>query len=121
MTTRVRWTRPPSVLRHALRQYGDRVLVAVNAVAGRIATVMQNDARRNAPWTDRTGNARIGLFGATERDMAQRLVTIYLSHGPGLDYPKWLELAHGGRYAILARTIEQHLPQIRADLDAIFR
>lgn len=121
MTTRVRWVRPPSVLARAIRQYGDRVIVAVDAVAGRIATVMQNDARQNAPWTDRTGNARSGLFGTAERDMAQRLVTIYLSHGPGLDYTKWLELAHGGRYAVIAKTLEKHLPQIKADLDAIFR
>jgi hypothetical protein len=90
-------------------------------VAGRIATVMQNDARTNAPWTDRTSNARTGLFGIAERDVARRLIVIYLSHGVDIDYGKWLELAHGGKYAIIMPTIEAHLPDVYADLQAIFR
>ena len=97
------------------------MVVAVTAVAGRIATLMQNDARAHAPWTDRTGNARSGLFGAAERDIAQRLVVIYLSHGPDIEYGKWLELANGGRYAIIMKTIGAHLPELKAELDAIFR
>lgn len=119
--TGVRWVRPPDHLARAVALYGERVLQAVGMVAERIATVMQNDARQSAPWTDRTGNARSGLFGAAERDVAQKMVVIYLSHGPDIDYGKWLELAHGGRYAILLKTLEKHLPQIKAELDAIFR
>jgi hypothetical protein len=100
--------------------YGDRVLVAVTAVAGRIATIMQNSARGNAPWTDRTSNARTGLFGTAERDAAQQLVTIYLSHGADIDYGKWLELANAGKYAVIMPTIEAYLPELRAELDALF-
>jgi hypothetical protein len=116
----IRWVRPPDQLAKAIEQYGDRVLVAVTAVAGRIATLMQNDARANAPWTDRTGNARTGLFGTAERDVARSLVTIYLSHGADLDYGIWLELANAGRYAVIERTIEAHLPELRAELEALF-
>jgi hypothetical protein len=116
----IRWVRPPDQLAKAIEQYGDRVLVAVTAVAGRIATLMQNDARANAPWTDRTGNARTGLFGTAERDVARSLVTIYLSHGADIDYGKWLELANAGRYAVIERTIEAHLPELRAELEALF-
>ncbi len=112
--------RPPEGLARAIEQYGNKVLVAVQAVAGRVATAMQNDARANASWTDRTGNARSGLFGVATRDMAQKLVIIYLSHGPDLDYPLWLELANGGKYSIIMKTVEAHLPELKADLDAIF-
>ncbi|GIV73541.1 hypothetical protein [Caldilinea sp.] len=119
--TGIRWVRPPDTLARAVERYGDRVLTAVQVVAERMATVLQNDARANAPWTDRTGNARSGLFGTSERDLARRLVVIYLSHGPDIDYGKWLELAHGGRYSIVMKTIEAHLPELKADLDAIFR
>lgn len=118
--TGIRWIRPPEALAKAIEQYGDKVLVAVQAVAGRIAAEMQNDARANAPWTDRTGNARSGLFGTAERDAAQKLVVIYLSHGPDLDYGVWLELAHGGNFQIIMPTVERHLPAIKADLQAIF-
>jgi hypothetical protein len=118
--SRIRWVKPPEGLARAIEMYGDRVLVAVTAVAGRIATAMQNDARSGAPWTDRTGNARTGLFGTAERDVARKLVVIYLSHGADIDYGKWLELAHGGKYAIIMPTIEAHLPDVYADLQAIF-
>lgn len=121
MSGSIRWVSPPDELARAIEQYGDRVLVAVTAVAGRLATVMQNDARANAPWTDRTGNARTGLFGTAERDAARKLVVIYLSHGADIDYGKWLELAHGGKYAVIMPTIEAHLPDVYADLQAIFR
>jgi hypothetical protein len=119
--TGIRWIQPPTVLARAIEQYGDRVLVAVQAVAGRIATAMQNDARTQAPWTDRTGNARSGLFGVATRDAAAKLVIVYLSHGPTIDYGLWLELAHGGNFQIVMPVVERHLPAIKADLQTIFR
>ena len=119
--TGIHWVTPPSALATAIERYGERVLVAVTAVAGRIASAMEAEAKATAPWTDRTGNARSGLFGTAERDAAQKLVVIYLSHGPDIDYGIWLELAHGGRFAVVAPVIERMLPQIRADLQAIFQ
>lgn len=116
----IRWVTPPSALADAVERYGERVLVAVTAVAQRIAAIMQDDARQNAPWTDRTGNARSGLFGTAERDVAQKMVVLYLSHGVGLDYTVWLELANEGRYAVIMRTIEAHLPELRDELQGIF-
>lgn len=104
----VRWTRPPSELAAAIERYGDRVLQTVAAIAQYVATEMQNDAKANASWTDRTGNARTGLFGTSEADFAGHVVTIYLSHGVGLDYGRWLELANSGRYAIIMRTMQNH-------------
>lgn len=117
-TSGIRWIRPPSRLAEAIERYGERVLVAVAAVAGRMATIMQNSAKSNAPWTDRTGNARSGLFGTVET--AQNMVILYLSHGQMIDYGIWLELAHGGRYAIIMRTMESHLPELKQMLDDIF-
>lgn len=114
----IRWIQPPAQLATAVEQYGERVLTAVAAVAGRMATIMQNSARSQAPWTDRTGNARSGLFGTTE--LAQKMVILYLSHSAALDYGIWLELANGGRYAIIMRTMEAHLPELREMLDEIF-
>lgn len=117
----IRWVRPPDQLAAAIELYGDRVLTAVQAVAQYIATNMQNSAQHNAPWTDRTGNARSGIFGTAERDAARRVVVIYLSHSASLDYPIWLELGHGGRYAIIMQTVEAHLPELKSLLDGIFR
>lgn len=117
----IRWVRPPDQLARAIEQYGDRVVRAVEAVAQYIATTMQNSAKHNAPWTDRTGNARSGLFGTAERDAARKIVTIYLSHGATVEYGIYLELANSGRYAIIMRTMESHLPELKRMLDGILR
>lgn len=113
--TGIRWVRPPSELATAVERYGDRVLRAVASIAQYAATQMQNDAKANATWTDRTGNARTGLFGTSEADFAAKVVTIYLSHGATIDYGVYLELGGGsdgspgsGRYAIIMRTMQAH-------------
>jgi len=106
--TGVRWERPPSELATAIERYGDRVIRTVAAIAQYSATQMQNDAKANASWTDRTGNARTGLFGTSEADFAEKVVTIYLSHGAVIDYGVWLELANSGRYAVIMRTMQNH-------------
>ena len=117
----VRWETPPSALAQAVERYGDRVLTAVAAVAQYAATQMQNDAKANAPWTDRTGNARTGLFGTSEADFARKVVTIYLSQGTAIDYGIWLELANSGRYAVVMRTMEAHYQDLMDMLKEIFQ
>jgi hypothetical protein len=112
ITSGLVWTRPPSELAKAVEQYGEKVLVAVAAVAQYVATEMQNDAKQNAPWTDRTGNARAGLFGTAEADFARKVVVLYLSHGATLNYGVFLELAHGGKYAIIMRTMQSHYNEL---------
>ena len=116
----IRWTTPPSELATAVERYGDRVLVAVAAVAQRVATEMQNQAKADAPWTDRTGNARTGIFGTSEADFGARVVTIYLSHGATIDYGIWLELANSGNYAVIMRTMEGHYESLMQMLREIF-
>jgi hypothetical protein len=117
----VRWETPPSALAQAVERYGDRVLTAVAAVAQYAATQMQNDAKANAPWTDRTANARTGLFGTSEADFARHVVTIYLSHGATIEYGIWLELANSGRHAVVMKTMEAHYGDLMSMLNEIFR
>lgn len=116
----IRWRTPPSELAKALDQYGDRVLTAIAAVAQYVATQMQDSAKANATWEDRTGNARTGLFGTSEADFAQHIVTIYLSHSATIDYGIWLELANEGRYSIVMQTMEAHYDQLMSMLREVF-
>ena len=116
----IRWTTPPSELATAVERYGDRVLTAVAAVAQYVATQMQNQAKADAPWTDRTGNARTGIFGTSEADFGARVVTIYLSHGATIDYGIWLELAHSGTYGVIMRTMESHYDSLMDLLREVF-
>jgi hypothetical protein len=58
--------------------------------------------KANAPWSDRTGEARAGLDYSIDEAGAD--TTIYLFHS--VSYGKWLEIRWNGRYAIILPTIE---------------
>jgi hypothetical protein len=142
----IQWVTPPSELADAIRQYGNRALVATHAVSAHVGAQMQNSARENAPWHDRTGNARGGLFFAVDgfnlhpvlgetkpkepeafrRDAAISIgqggddQTIVVILGHTMSYGEYLELAHGGAYAIIMPTIEQYIPVLEAALKKLY-
>lgn len=90
-----------SGLTTGLMTFEDRLDAAVHMFADTAAQKLQGDARDNAKWTDRTGDARRRLTATTEKvpDGYQ----IKLAHG--VDYGMALELAHQMRYAIIEPTI----------------
>lgn len=91
------------------REYLERKKAGLNALLLNWAGAMEGYAKSHAPWTDRTGHARQSLHGDVDTD-DDRFV-LYLSHG--VEYGIWLELAHGGNYAIVRPTVEAHLSRIR--------
>lgn len=106
------WQRPPSALADDVLAYLARIERAALRAAERMAEILQAAAQAGAPWADRTGDARRGLFGAAE--LAGQLITIYLSHGA--DEPRMksiaLELANAERYAVIWPTISAHMDEI---------
>lgn len=58
-------------------------------------------AKTNAKWTDRTSNARNGLFARAERDRPNYRIIV----GHAVPYGIWLETRWSGRYAILEPTV----------------
>jgi len=79
--------------------------VAIN----RVAPMMENYAKQNAPWTDRTGEARRQLAAKYTRT-DESTFTVTLSHG--VHYGYWLEYKDSGRYAILRPTLNTLFPDI---------
>lgn len=67
-------------------------------------------ARQNAPWTDRTGNARNGLNVRVENSRSG--VQMIVAHG--VPYGIWLEVRWSGRYQIIRRTVDEMGPQVMA-------
>jgi hypothetical protein len=66
-------------------------------------------ARQNAPWTDRTGNARNGLRAVHEKTpMVEHRLIVFHS----MPYGLWLEIRWSGRYAIIAPTLHWTAPQL---------
>jgi len=127
-----KWVKRPRHLAQQIERYGEKILIAVHAVAVYVGTQMQDQARNSAPWQDRTGNARSGIFfavdgfglqtvvgqvtaaalsqvkgrAATVAGAKDRLVIVL---GHTVYYGKYLELAHGGRYAVVMATVEQNI------------
>jgi hypothetical protein len=120
-----------------MRNYGNAVKLAELRVAQYWSAVIEPDARSQAPWTDRTGNARMALraytnenppgkFGAADadeypnpNDLARDVVALYLSHG--MNYGLYLETRFQGKYAIILPTLQRYYPRIAAMLKDIFK
>ncbi len=81
---------------------------AIGLYADTAAKKMESDAKREAPWIDRTGNARNSIQGdfGWEGDKCK----IVLSGN--MDYSVYLELAHEKKYAILEPTIQKNAPEV---------
>lgn len=134
-----RWVSSPQDLAHDVDRFGHRVIQAVRVVADYHAAQMQNNARRDAPWLDRTGMARKGLFaGATGGGLPDLighsdaladcvpdeavegrddLIIIVLGHT--MSYGQYLELAMAGTYAIIMPTIEWEIDEIQISITGL--
>lgn len=75
---------------------------AIRVYAEQGALQLQNFARENRKWTDRTGQARQRLHGYVGNIPEGYRIT--LAHG--VDYGLWLELANEKRFAIIPQAIE---------------
>jgi len=92
-----------------LRDWGGRKKAAVVALAQNWAGNLEQEAKDNAPWQDRTGNARNGLKGEVVL-VGRNVVKITLAHS--VEYGVFLELANDGKYAILKPTLDAAVPEI---------
>lgn len=64
---------------------------------------MENTAKSQAPWTDRTGNARNSITGS---GVEKENETLRIGLAIGVEYGKYLELCNFGKYRIVWPTIE---------------
>jgi hypothetical protein len=100
-------------LRVSAAQLGPRLNRAISGYMLANSQRVQNYARSNAPWTDRTGNARQGLFATYSGDGEGRHA-IDLFHS--VPYGIWLEVRFAGRFSIIRPTIEAEGHRIMAGL-----
>lgn len=77
----------------------------------------QDHMQENAPWTDRTGNARQGLKARPESRAWQ--YSIILAHT--MPYGIYLETRWGGKYAIILPTIKTMGREVMAGAREILR
>lgn len=82
----------------------DKVIRTLEDLASEIKAYAQD----NAPWTDRTGEARAGLDTSVDREGDD--VVLELFHT--VDYGQWLETIQSGRFAIIMPTLEVYADQV---------
>lgn len=68
-------------------------------------------ARANAPWADRTGDARNGLQVDVYTEGNSVILDLYHT----IDYGLWLEVIQNGAFAIIMPTLENFAPLVFAD------
>jgi hypothetical protein len=99
----------------ALQELLPRVDAAVDFVFDRYEAEFETKMRQGASWTDRTGNARSGLFAQHDKEpMVQHTLTLY----GAMPYSIWLEVRWSGKYAIIGPTMLDLAPQMAADIAA---
>lgn len=93
------WT--SDTLTPGLRMAPEKFHLRMAAVMEYEANEAQDYMRINAPWTDRTGNARQGLFGRAFRDAKRHVIVLYHT----MPYGIWLEVKQSGQYAIIVPSL----------------
>jgi len=137
------WVVSPKVIADGLEDYGQKALIAIQAVANYWGQSNQDEARQEVPWEDRTGNARGGIFFAVDgfglspltgdvkpeakAEMSDVTVesgdanTLIITLGHTVFYGKFLELSNGGRFAIIMSTLERNLPKLERMVQDVFK
>lgn len=143
MQSGFQWVVSPKVIAKGLDDYGEKALVAIQAAANYWGQSIQDEARQNAVWEDRTGNARGGLFFAVDgfglssitgevTSEAKSLMsdvtiesgskdTLIITLGHSVFYGKFLEISNGGKYAIVMSTIEKNLANLERMVQEVFQ
>ena len=144
MNSGFQWVVAPSEqLIPAIEKYGKDVLVAVQAVANYWGQSIQDQARVEAPWEDRTSNARGGIFFAVDgfgltpltgevspeskSEMSDVAIesgdanTLLITLGHTVFYGKFLETTNGEVYAIIMSTIEKNLSSLERMIQDVLK
>lgn len=86
-----------------LEKFPERLRHALGEIVKFEAARAEAFAKQNAPWTDRTGNARAGLRAESEEDGDTFRITVFHS----VPYGYWLEVIQEGRFGIIPRTLRE--------------
>lgn len=98
-----------------MQAWEQRLRASLKALGDQYGSQMEAHAKPNAPWTDRTGHARGGLFGEA-KEFADKLRT-RISHTE--EYGVYLELCNSGKYAILEPTAKKFAPDFFRDAERV--
>lgn len=97
-------------LESGLTSYSQRAQDIPYEICRFFAPQVEAEAKQNAEWIDRTGNARQSLR-AQALEIKAGAAALLLIHG--MPYGRYLELSFQGRYAIIGPTLESYYPRVK--------
>ncbi len=100
-----------------LNKAGLKASGAIQAYFNSKTSEFEEYMKANAPWTDRTGDARRGLKATVSWSKAGYVSTMELSHS--VYYGVYLELSMEKRFAIIEPTVRVKGPDLMSGVGAI--
>lgn len=94
-----------------------KVKAAIGLYAQTAALKLEREAKSNAPWQDRTTNARNSIQGNSGWEGSQAIIRL----SGNMSYSVYLELAHGKRYAVLIPTIRKNAASVIKGYEKVVR
>lgn len=111
------WVVPPErAFVQGYAEYAQRLELAIHQLALRFSAEIETWMKVNAPWMDQTGNLRQSLYSTVKAVLGQMIV---ITFDYGLDYGVFLELAHQGRFAIIAPALDHFGPLFLAAMQRL--
>lgn len=95
----------------------NKIRAAIALYGQSAALKMESAAKNNAPWTDRTSNARNSIQG--QFSMLGNTARITISGNT--DYFVFLELANEKRWAVLSPTLESYAADVIAGYQKVVK
>jgi len=109
----IRWS--PNTLGPGMAGFSARLTTVLKGFFEYQETHVQDYMRSNAPWTDRTGNARQGLFAKAFQDGDNHGIVCYHT----MPYGIWLEVKNEGQYSIIVPTIQAEGRRIMSQMNKL--
>ena len=115
------WQKSPEVAFAELWDaYADAIDKGVAEIMDAFRPRVETYMKSNAPWKDRSGNARQALWAEMER-IVRVMIAINFGQGHGIEYGVYLEFKNAGRYAIVNPTLDYFAPKIWAAIQRMLR
>ncbi len=112
------WDNPPDkVFIAGFHMYSAELRASIYTLLQVFAPRIEAWMKANASWTDRTGNARQGLWAEAEKLTLGAVLV--MDHG--MEYGEYLEYSYQGAYAIIEPAMAHWQPLIWAALMRIMR
>lgn len=118
MTSGIIWeTSPEAVFPRGVEEWLQSINEAVYQLMLFRAPQIEFWLKMNAPWQDKTGNARQSLYAAVHRTLLE--ITVIMAYGAAIDYSVYLEFSNAGRYSILSPALDYWIPILWNDVKAL--